>query len=161
MRLGFRGHLPAESPSAAKGPLGFPGLRGQAVVGWALRLRCGTVGGLRFPGGQEVAVSQPCWPETRPGPPPREASSKGRKSLPASSHLPRQVCPDLPRFPPGQGRKLFAQTIVENVGKNQELIGFLNGALKQQMRELNLALKVRRRQALGFSRLPAGALWER
>ncbi|KAJ6652012.1 hypothetical protein lerEdw1_015837 [Lerista edwardsae] len=41
----------------------------------------------------------------------------------------------------GQGRKLFAQTIIENVGKNQELISFLHGTLRQQMRELNLALK--------------------
>lgn len=41
----------------------------------------------------------------------------------------------------GQGRKLFAQTIIENVGKNKELISFLHGTLKQQMHELNLALK--------------------
>lgn len=46
-------------------------------------------------------------------------------------------------FLPGQGKKLFAKTIEETLSKNKELISFLHGNLRQQMHELNLALKVR------------------
>ncbi|XP_066467028.1 coiled-coil domain-containing protein 183 [Tiliqua scincoides] len=41
----------------------------------------------------------------------------------------------------GQGKKLFAKTTEETVGKNKELISFLNLNMRQQMHELSLAMK--------------------